>query len=216
MGRIRTPKDDCLAECMLSRALEGMCVGLILTSPSGKVTWMNRAAEGVLGVRLRDGQGRLLGQLLKDPQLAMFWQSAACGETMVVGDVSVRWPAPFELKANCSQCVDPDGQLIGRALMFCDVTRERAVQVELSKAVADRLLEMTGEPVARAEPSSGLTPQEVQVLRMVGHALGNEEIARQISVSVSTVRSHLKSIYRKLGLNSRSEAVNYAVKNGLA
>ena len=45
--------------------------------------------------------------------------------------------------------------------------------------------------------------------------MSNDDIAEKVHVAPSTVRSHLKSLYRKLGLNSRTEAVSYAVRNHL-
>jgi DNA-binding CsgD family transcriptional regulator len=60
-----------------------------------------------------------------------------------------------------------------------------------------------------------LTHQEVRILRLVGQGLRNDEIAEQAHISASTVRSHLKSVYRKLKLGSRAEAVSYAIRNHL-
>jgi len=50
----------------------------------------------------------------------------------------------------------------------------------------------------------------------VGSGLGNQQIAAEMSVSQSTVRTHLKHIYRKLSLPSRSDAICYALRNNLA
>ena len=49
-----------------------------------------------------------------------------------------------------------------------------------------------------------------------GRVLGNQEIASELHVAVSTIRSHMKSVYRKTGLTSRSEAIRYAIENSLA
>jgi LuxR family transcriptional regulator, maltose regulon positive regulatory protein len=50
----------------------------------------------------------------------------------------------------------------------------------------------------------------------VGQGLGNDDIARNAHISPSTVRSHLKNLYRKLNLGSRAEAVRFAVLHHLA
>ncbi len=52
-----------------------------------------------------------------------------------------------------------------------------------------------------------LTPRELEVLSMLGEAKTNERIAKELYVSESTVKSHLYSIYKKLGITSRAEAV---------
>jgi LuxR family maltose regulon positive regulatory protein len=55
-----------------------------------------------------------------------------------------------------------------------------------------------------------LSQREVEVLRLLGGDLSGPDIARQLSVSLNTVRTHTKSIYTKLGVTSRREAVRQA------
>jgi len=55
-----------------------------------------------------------------------------------------------------------------------------------------------------------LSERELEVLRLLGGDLGGPEIARQLSVSLNTVRTHTKNIYTKLGVTSRREAVRQA------
>lgn len=209
-------RPDCLDVGLVSQALDGLCIGLVLTNSAGRITWANRAAERVLGIEQGDYRGQPLGRLLKDPQLSAFWHATRDGDDTVAGDVSVHWPHPRELKAHISSCVDRSGQPIGRALLFCDVTDERAAQIKMSRELTDRLLDLAGNEDNGPEPSCGLTPRELRVLRHVGSGLGNQQIAERLKVSSSTVRSHLKHVYRKLGLTTRAEAVRYAVQHALA
>ncbi len=58
--------------------------------------------------------------------------------------------------------------------------------------------------------AASVTRREQQVLRLVSAGLSNREIAEQFSFSESTVKTHLKNIYRKLGVNSRTRAVAQA------
>jgi LuxR family maltose regulon positive regulatory protein len=55
-----------------------------------------------------------------------------------------------------------------------------------------------------------LSDRELDVLRLLGSDLGGPDIARELSVSLNTVRTHTKSIYAKLGVNSRRAAVHRA------
>jgi LuxR family maltose regulon positive regulatory protein len=57
------------------------------------------------------------------------------------------------------------------------------------------------------EPLSG---RELDVLRLLGTDLGGPEIARELVVSLNTVRTHTKNIYAKLGVNNRRAAVRRA------
>ncbi len=212
MHRLEQDYKDCLQDCIVTQALSGLCVGLVLTDPRERVIWLNRAAERVLGTSAADALGRQLGGLLRDLQLLAFWQDSAATNGNVLADVGVTWPENLSLKVNATRYVDRHGDEVGRALLFCDVTAERAVQVELSEEVANRLLTLTAGQM-RAEPVANLTQQEMRVLRLVGRGLGNDEIGEELGISPSTVRSHLKGVYRKLQLNSRAEAVSYAARN---
>ena len=51
-----------------------------------------------------------------------------------------------------------------------------------------------------------LSPQELRVLRLLVAGLSNADIAQQLVVSTNTIKTHVKSIYRKLNVNSREEA----------
>jgi DNA-binding NarL/FixJ family response regulator len=64
----------------------------------------------------------------------------------------------------------------------------------------------TANPVA----AGALTPRELEIARLVGKGLGNKEIAQQLGLSVTTVRSHLSKLYEKIGAVSRVELALYA------
>ena len=51
-----------------------------------------------------------------------------------------------------------------------------------------------------------ISQQELRVLRLLAAGLSNADIARELIVSTNTVKTHVKSIYRKLNVNSRNEA----------
>jgi len=65
-------------------------------------------------------------------------------------------------------------------------------------------------------PIGRLTPREQQVLGFLVQAMTGAEIAERLSVSPHTVRTHINNVMHKLGVHSRSEAVAFAVRSGLA
>jgi DNA-binding NarL/FixJ family response regulator len=69
--------------------------------------------------------------------------------------------------------------------------------------------------VPRQSRADRLTAREVEVLKLVGSGLANREIADQLHRSTRTVDAHLRSIYAKLGIRTRSAATRYAIENGL-
>jgi DNA-binding NarL/FixJ family response regulator len=60
-----------------------------------------------------------------------------------------------------------------------------------------------------------LTSREVHVLKLVSAGLTNREIAERLGLSSRTVDAHLRSIFGKIGVGSRSAATRYAVEHGL-
>lgn len=84
----------------------------------------------------------------------------------------------------------------------------RTLASKLLKAVANRLAD--GEKGEEA-----LTERELYVLRLVASGATNSEIAEKLSISINTVKSHLKNILGKLQLENRTQAATYALKHGL-
>ena len=81
----------------------------------------------------------------------------------------------------------------------------------------DRFVEELLEAIPPAQPgvAAELTPREVQLLRELPSLATIEEIAAALYVSVNTVKTHLRNLYRKLGVTSRREAVVVARQRGL-
>ena len=84
----------------------------------------------------------------------------------------------------------------------------RAMAGKFLKAVATR---MTDEE----KGEEALTERELFVLRLVASGASNQEIADKLSISVNTVKSHLKNILSKLQLENRTQAATYAMQHGL-
>ena len=68
---------------------------------------------------------------------------------------------------------------------------------------------------ADASNTAGLSARELTILEALGRGLSNLEIAKELWVSEQTVKFHLRNIYRKLDIASRTEAVRYAYQHGL-
>jgi DNA-binding NarL/FixJ family response regulator len=65
------------------------------------------------------------------------------------------------------------------------------------------------------ELTCGLTERQFEVLRMVAAGFANRDIARRLSISESTVKQHLESVYLKFGVSSRTQAINAAERRGI-
>ena len=89
----------------------------------------------------------------------------------------------------------------------------------LSPSVTRTVIErMAGQPTRglASERLDELTPREREVLELVAGGLSNGEIAAQLVIEESTVKTHVKRILGKLGLRDRVQAVVFAYESGLA
>jgi len=71
------------------------------------------------------------------------------------------------------------------------------------------------KPATQNPESSGLSVRETEVLQLIAKGLAYSEIAATLDISVNTVGTHIKQIYRKLAVNSRGQAVFEAQSQGL-
>jgi DNA-binding CsgD family transcriptional regulator len=70
-----------------------------------------------------------------------------------------------------------------------------------------RLAESGFEQAIESNLSALLTPREIEILVAVGEGLPNKAIARKLDISQHTVKFHMESVFRKLGVRTRAEAV---------
>jgi DNA-binding NarL/FixJ family response regulator len=83
----------------------------------------------------------------------------------------------------------------------------------LDPVVQRRLVELATND---RPPSHGLTPRELQVLRLIAEGRSNTEIARQLYITEGTVKTHVNNLFAKAGVRDRAQAVTYAFRHGFA
>jgi two-component system, NarL family, response regulator LiaR len=86
----------------------------------------------------------------------------------------------------------------------------------LEPRVARRLLAELAREDAPAPGKAALTPQEVNVLRLLARGLSNEAIAQALQIRPATARTHVGNILSKLELTNRTQAALYALRTGIA
>jgi NarL family two-component system response regulator LiaR len=87
-----------------------------------------------------------------------------------------------------------------------------AGKATLSPEVTQAMVNAAGKP---PKPGLDLTEREYEVLSLMVEGLNNTQIAGRLTVSPSTIKSHVSNILTKLGVSSRTEAVTLALRNGL-
>jgi DNA-binding NarL/FixJ family response regulator len=78
-----------------------------------------------------------------------------------------------------------------------------------------RLSSEAAAEIAEHATDSGLTPREIDVLRLVAAGNANKEIGARLSLTEVTIKSHVKNILAKLGASDRTHAVTIALKRGI-
>ncbi len=82
---------------------------------------------------------------------------------------------------------------------------------------AEAVLAVAGQPSRRniTPRLAGMTPREIEVLRLVARGLTLKEAAEELGISPKTADNHIQSIYSKIGVTTRAGAALFAVENGL-
>ena len=91
------------------------------------------------------------------------------------------------------------------------------VSSTISQKILNVLQKKDGEIRAPAgrEDELHLTVREYDVLGLVTKGYSNKDVARELNITVNTVKTHLRNIYRKLGVDDRAQAIIKAIKEGI-
>jgi DNA-binding NarL/FixJ family response regulator len=89
------------------------------------------------------------------------------------------------------------------------------VDPAVTRRLLDRFARLGSVPAADAKPLHGLTDRETDVLRLVARGLSNSEIAAELVVTETTVKTHVHHLLTKLGARDRVQLVIYAYDAGL-
>ncbi len=98
-----------------------------------------------------------------------------------------------------------DDQLLRAVLSATTLADETGGPVGTTSAVEHRL----GQDV-------GLTPREIDVLSLITQGMSNQEIAEHSYLSINSVKTYIRSAYRRIGVTSRSQAVVWCLQHGFA
>jgi PAS domain S-box-containing protein len=216
-----------MLEAELFAFLERTADAAFAVTREGQICSWNQAAERLFGYSSADVLNRACYEVLDG--------RGALGTQVCIGDCSVQQCAAQKLEI-------PDFDLEVKTgsgerlwvnvstLIFEEPRRNRRLVVHLARDISRRrrseellakMLEISKEMVAvadhnaRAAPVSPLTEQEQRILRLFAKAKNSSEIARELGITLPTLRNHLHSINEKLRTHNRLEAVMHAMQRGL-
>ena len=85
----------------------------------------------------------------------------------------------------------------------------------IEPGVATKVLNRLAELSRQSAPAHLLSEREVEVLRLLAKGAGNKAIAGELSISESTVKSHVSNLFQKLDVSGRTDAVTKAIREGI-
>jgi predicted ATPase/class 3 adenylate cyclase/DNA-binding CsgD family transcriptional regulator len=142
---------------------------------------------------------------------ARLWGMAEClRETMGT-------PLPPVYHADYQRSVAVARTHLGKQAFAAAWDERRSMTPEQALAAQDQPILSKPSPLAKSAATSpdGLTAREVEVLRLLAQGLTDAQIAENLVLSLHTIHAHLRTIYSKLGVTSRSAATRYAFEHQL-
>jgi DNA-binding CsgD family transcriptional regulator/tetratricopeptide (TPR) repeat protein len=185
LGEIAAARGDCAAG--RARYEEALAV----VGELGDRWWTTLCLNGLAGVALGEGQAEGAARLLG---------AAEAVREAIGASLPVYFSAKLERNAAAAR------RALGEARFGAAFTQGRTMTPEGA---------VGSVPAPSARYPAGLSAREVEVLGLVAAGMTDAEVAGKLFLSPRTVNAHLRSIYRKLGVNSRSGATRYAVEHGL-
>ena len=85
----------------------------------------------------------------------------------------------------------------------------------IQPAVAGKVLDRFAELSRQVQAPEALSDREVEVVKLMAEGAANKEIAVSLHISESTVKTHIQTIFQKLGVSERTGAVTQAIRKGI-
>jgi PAS domain S-box-containing protein len=169
----------------LHRAMESVSVPTYLIDRTGVIRWVNPAAKRLVG----DVRGR------------QFTSVVAPEETRRAREAFARKIAGTERVTDTGAVLlDANGDRVS-----VEISSVPFVEGHRIVGVFGQLWDIEEEPPHAPPPH--LTPRQVEVLRLLQRGASTNQIARELHLSVETVRNHIRHLMRALGVHTRLEAV---------
>lgn len=187
--------------------------------------------DGLVSIINQQSDMRIIGEAANGRQVVGLWRQQRPDVTLM----DLRMPeldgvaAIYEIRA-----IDPSARIIvlttydgdediyrgmragAKSYLLKDVRREELFQC-IREVHAGRafLPPAVAAKLAERLPAEELTPRELEVLRLLAAGKPNKGIGTDLAISEVTVKSHVQSVFRKLNVLSRTEAISVANRRGL-
>ncbi|HYL38657.1 MAG TPA: PAS domain S-box protein [Bryobacteraceae bacterium] len=209
------------------RLLEGTADAAFVVTLEGEICFWNAAAERLFGYSQTDVLSKTCDQVLKG--------KGALGTTVCCGECSVQRCAvhtesipTFDLEVttrsgqrrwvSVSTIVFEDSRLHRRLIVHLshDISQRKEAERSLAKIIElSKHVVSIGESQSQPAPVESLSDQEQRILMLFAKAKNSGQVAKELGITLPTLRNHLHAINQKLRTHNRLEAVLHAMRRGL-
>lgn len=209
------------------KLLDGTADAAFVVTPEGEICFWSAAAERLFGYTQADVLNRTCYEILKGKSALgaivcageySVQRCAARGESIPRFDLEVTTRSGLRMWVSVSTIVFEDSRLHRRLIAHLshDISKRKETEqaflriVELSKHVIS-----IGHGQSALAPIEALSDQERRILILFSKAKNSGQIAKELGITLPTLRNHLHAINQKLRTHNRLEAVLHAMKRGL-
>jgi PAS domain S-box-containing protein len=209
------------------RLLEGAADAAFVTTVDGEICFWSAAAERLTGYtsanvltktcdEVLQGKGAL-GTAVCQGECSVH-RRAVQTETIPTFDLEITTHSGQRRWVTVTTLVFEDSRLHRRLLahLLHDISDRKQLEQAFARVLEVSKQVMTvGNCVPRPSPIESLSEQEARILRLFAAAKNSAQIAKELDITLPTLRNHLHAINQKLRTHNRLEAVMHAIKRGL-
>jgi PAS domain S-box-containing protein len=209
------------------KLLEGTADAAFVLTLEGEISFWNRAAERLFGHAAADVMNKTIHEVLKGRDSlgavvcageCSVQRCAARGESIPAFDLEVTTCSGHRRWISVSTIVFEDSRLHRRLIVHLshDITGRKETEqafskmIELSRQVIS--IEDNHDPTS---PIESLSDQELRILTLFAKAKNSGQVAKELGITLPTLRNHLHAVNQKLRTHNRLEAVLHAMRRGL-
>jgi DNA-binding NarL/FixJ family response regulator len=193
-----------------------VCAAVMIWQPDARVTLCSTGGEAIARIAARQRQVHLalvdlgLPDMDGNDVISAVRRRSAETTILVVSLMTSECAVVSAIRSGANGYIIKDGSDRSIAAAITEVI---AGNYPLSPVLARHLFRLVAGPVSQSD--NILTDREIDTLRCIGRGFSYEQTALQMGISLSTVQSHVRNLYRKLKIHSQTQAVLKARDRGL-
>jgi DNA-binding CsgD family transcriptional regulator len=164
-----------------------------------------------------DGLAQVVAAQGEGAWAARLWGAAESLREGIGSSIPSLFRADYEHAVSAARTQLSEKDFVATWAQGRSMTLEQVLGPQGREPIPEAVPSASQPTATKPQPASpaGLSAREVEVLRLLAQGLTNPQIAERLVISLTTVNTHVGSIYNKLGVTSRSTATRYAVEHHL-